>query len=183
MRPGPTPPIEAEPSTTSESEDRARSTSSPENALWTQQRLHQLGFLSRKPNGIWDNSSRQALREFKIVNGLSPDSVWDFQTEKRIGLSGARTSNQSFVGSWSDRTDCIISQASAAPLRIDTIRAVSTGGRCEFQTISKAGESWKIKARCFVDADSWPANIKLIVDKDRLTWSSERGTEEYFRCK
>jgi hypothetical protein len=48
----------------------SRSTTTRTDAHWIQTRLWQLGFLRVKPNGLWDDASRDALRDFKVLNQL-----------------------------------------------------------------------------------------------------------------
>ena len=60
-----------------------------QDATSVQKRLVELGFLSVPPNGIWGPRSRQALRDFKHVNGLPPDDAWDSLTNKKLFSSNA----------------------------------------------------------------------------------------------
>jgi peptidoglycan hydrolase-like protein with peptidoglycan-binding domain len=60
-----------------------------QDATSVQKRLAELGFLSIPPNGIWGPRSRQALRDFKLANGLPPDDAWDHLTNEQLFSSTA----------------------------------------------------------------------------------------------
>jgi peptidoglycan hydrolase-like protein with peptidoglycan-binding domain len=53
-------------------------------ALWIQDRLHELGFYSGNIDGIWGLNSRSALQAFKVKNGLPANNVWDAPTEAKL---------------------------------------------------------------------------------------------------
>ncbi len=61
-----------------------------EDATKIQQRLAELGFFGGASDGIWSRRSRQALREFKSVNGLSQDDAWDELTASQLFAENAR---------------------------------------------------------------------------------------------
>jgi peptidoglycan hydrolase-like protein with peptidoglycan-binding domain len=66
-----------------------RSLNSREDVYWIQRQLQQLGFLRKNPNGQWDNTSREALKDFKVLNQLSHDDVWDLLVEQKIIAGGS----------------------------------------------------------------------------------------------
>jgi peptidoglycan hydrolase-like protein with peptidoglycan-binding domain len=55
-----------------------------------QRRLASLGYYYGEPNGIWGSRSRQALRDFKIMNGLPRDDLWDITTHRQLVSPSAR---------------------------------------------------------------------------------------------
>src|SRR6266700_607254 len=61
-----------------------------EDATKIQQRLADLGFFGGTPDGFWSRRSRQALREFKSVNGLPQDDAWDEPTASQLFAQNAR---------------------------------------------------------------------------------------------
>jgi hypothetical protein len=78
-----------------------------EEAKRVQQRLADLGFFVGTPTGIWGPRSRQALRDFKIANGLVADERWDMRTETALGNPQALSAADTFVGTWaSDLAEC-----------------------------------------------------------------------------
>jgi len=54
------------------------------NATRVQQRLIDTGFLSAPANGIWGPRSREALRDFRLANGLGSDDTWDERTQSQL---------------------------------------------------------------------------------------------------
>jgi hypothetical protein len=69
-------------------------------ALWAQSLLRELGFYSTNGDGIWGLGSRDALRDFKAMNGLASDDSWDASTEQRLSGPGLVRADQTFVGGW-----------------------------------------------------------------------------------
>jgi peptidoglycan hydrolase-like protein with peptidoglycan-binding domain len=60
-------------------------------ALWIQNRLHELGFYSGNSDGIWGLNSIKALQAFKTENGLTANSVWDASTEAKLANPNPRS--------------------------------------------------------------------------------------------
>lgn len=60
-----------------------------EDARKVQQRLIALKFLVGSTDGLWTSRSRSALREFKIVNGLARDDLFDVFTENALFSASA----------------------------------------------------------------------------------------------
>jgi hypothetical protein len=89
-----------------------------------------------------------------------------------------------FVGGWADNFgDCQEGQDQGAPLVISAQAAKTSGGECEFRSVTREATSrWHIVAQCASEGKSWRANIDLKLAGPNLTWSSERGTETYVRC-
>jgi hypothetical protein len=173
-----------------------------EDATRVQQRLADLGFFLGAPNGIWGQRSRQALREFKSVNGLPADDHWNAITQARLfALDAQRAARragpqpaemarapqqasvpvtEAFVGNWaSDAAEC---RASGVGIQVGPGGAEGYGGACSFGSVQREGSAWRVKAVCSGSGTTWNANIRLAVSGDRLRWSSERGTAVYVRC-
>jgi len=53
---------------------------------------------------------------------------------------------------------------------------------CAFKTSKRAGNTWTFAAVCSDPRKSWKANVRLSVAGNRLTWTSERGSQSYVRC-
>jgi len=115
-----------------------------ENLRWVQSRLQQLGYL-RSAAKTWDPPSRSA-REFKAMNNLGANEKWDLKTEETLVSGSALRADQTFLGSWSEG-GC--EKGSKPEITINSRQAVSsTGGVCEFSTISQAGSAWSITTTC-----------------------------------
>jgi hypothetical protein len=56
----------------------------PSDIAAAQKRLIQLGFLKGPADGVWGTKSRNALRAFKVANGLSADDKWDDLVSARL---------------------------------------------------------------------------------------------------
>ena len=152
----------------------------PQNLLWVQSRLRELGFLHNNSRG-WDSSSRSALRDFKTANGLPADDKWDFSAEELLASGSAVPAEQTFVGSWSE-TPC---EPGAKPdIYITSRRAVSSaGGVCEFLNIKPAGSGWSIATSCSNGGEKWTATIHLAMIGNKLIWTGRDKTEtQYSRC-
>ena len=153
-------------------------------AVWLQDRLRALGYYRGSSDGVWGFNSRAALRAFKTQNGLPTDDKWDAATEaKLLGLAQAGV-DQTFEGGWAQHAgDCGIGGTGAGPIRISQKGAQSKSANCEFQDVRREGNGWQVRGLCNAGGKSWAADIHLSLTGGVLTWSSERGTVTYFRCR
>jgi hypothetical protein len=69
------------------------------------------------------------------------------------------------------------------PLLIDKARATAGEGACTFGAKRQVGSRWTVVAECTDGKDVWESNIDLAVDRNRLTWTSERGVASYTKCE
>ncbi|MBE7201365.1 MAG: peptidase inhibitor family I36 protein [Parafilimonas terrae] len=53
---------------------------------------------------------------------------------------------------------------------------------CSFRDTHRAGSGWAMAADCSDRDRRWSSQVRLMVDGDRLTWSSAWGTSAYVRC-
>jgi hypothetical protein len=91
------------------------------------------------------------------------------------------------LGGWSkDASSC-----ADDVIKITAIQAISRGATCHFDSIRQEAEGrWSVQANCELalslrtaDTDnSWTSNVKLTLNNRRLTWASEKGAEDYYRC-
>jgi len=154
-----------------------------------QQRLIELGYLSGVSDGVWGPSSKRALSDFRTAEKLGQDDHWDQATEKKLFSTSTARKQQSsaFVGSWSrDASSCV-----DVPIKITASRAISRDVTCELKSIRQEAERrWRVQAYCELDSNlrtadtenSWTSNIELTLDDRRLTWESEKGVQDYYRC-
>jgi len=89
----------------------------------------------------------------------------------------------SFIGGWADDIGrCRTGRK--APLVINSRAAKTADGECAFGSVAReAANRWRVAAICASGGKFWRANIALKLTEESLTWSSERGTETYVRCK
>ncbi|GJD59168.1 hypothetical protein MTDSW087_02151 [Methylobacterium dankookense] len=53
---------------------------------------------------------------------------------------------------------------------------------CTFHDGRRIGNAWVTAAECSDRGRHWSSQVRLVVEGDRLTWSSARGTASYIRC-
>jgi hypothetical protein len=154
-----------------------------------QQRLIELGYLFGVSDGVWGLRSKRALSEFRTAEKLGQDDHWDQATEKKLFSAGTARKQQSlaFVGGWSkDASSC-----ADVPITITASRAMSRDATCELNSIRQEAEGrWRAQAHCELSSslrtagteNSWTSNIELTLNGRHLTWGSEKGAEDYYRC-
>jgi hypothetical protein len=91
--------------------------------------------------------------------------------------------DSTFIGGWTDDIgQCRTGRK--APLVISSRAAKTANGECAFGVVAReAANRWQVTAICAAEGRFWRANIALKLMEPNLTWSSERGTETYVRCK
>jgi hypothetical protein len=89
----------------------------------------------------------------------------------------------SFIGGWADDVSGCRTRRKA-PLVISSHAAKTADGECDFGVVARqTANRWRVTAICAAYGNFWRANIALKLMEPNLTWSSERGTETYVRCK
>jgi hypothetical protein len=153
-------------------------------AMWMQARLSDLGYFAGNHNGAWGLASRNALRDFKTMNGLPENDRWDKETEQRLSSKEVIPASRTFIGGWAEEVDqCGSGHDHSAPIVISSRVAKTEGGECGFRSIKREGAGhWRVDAVCTSEGNSWNANIDLRLNAPNLIWSSERGTTNYVRC-
>ena len=147
-----------------------------------QKRLGELGFFVGKSDGVWGPASRNALLDFKVMSGLTADDQWDGITERTLMAEQSVRATETFVGRWAEEAvDC--NPAAGPPLRISVRQAEKSGTVCKFGPALRDGSAWRVQATCAGGGKTWNSNVSLSVTGDRLTWSSERGTDSFVRCR
>jgi len=156
-----------------------------DHAKEVQKRLIQLGYLSVSVTGKWGPLSRMALRAFKSDHELAADENWDEATERTL-FGGAVELPEAFVGIWGvDATACSprLNRKGFLPAVIDREGAWAGETFCTFERKKRTAAGWNVVARCSNTHDRWTANVRLIINGDQLTWTSERGSQNYLRCQ
>jgi len=153
-----------------------------EDVLQIKSRLRDLGYLSPAKSGGWDASARNALRDFKLVNHLANDAVWDLQTSKKLNSQTAIRADQSIIGNWST-VPCQSAKATNIRLSISARRAKSSAGSvCELHDFESNNREWRVRATCSQGNQRWSADGKFTLMANKLVWTSERDVISYFRC-
>jgi hypothetical protein len=165
---------------TAASPEPALNPQNPTDAIWVQARLADLGYFTGTRSGVWGPVSRNALRDFKSMNGLQEDDQWDKETEQRLASKQVIPAAKTFLGGWAEDTDQC---RSGAPLVINSRAAKAAGGECDFRSVKRDTPArWHVEAVCTDGGSSWNANVNLKLNAPKLIWSSERGTATYVRC-
>jgi hypothetical protein len=138
-----------------------------------QQRRNEADALGGFVDVIWGPPLSNSLGDFRPANSQrrslpDPPSV---------------RAESTFVGSWTDDIGrCRTGRK--APLVISSRAAKTAKGECDFGLVTReAANRWRVTAICTAEGNFWRANIALKLMEPNLTWSSERGTETYVRCK
>jgi len=163
----------------------ARNLSDADQVRAVQQRLAELGFFHASATGVWGPNSRQALAAFKAQAQLPGDDAWDEPTERSLFGADVRVTT-SFVGQWAPSAQACRPQSNRSGLLPATINeqgAWAGETTCRFQRRRQSGPAWTMTAACSDQRSQWTANVRLEVRGDRLTWSSERGSQTYVRCR
>ena len=151
-----------------------------------QQRLIDLGFLFSEADGVWGQRSRRALQDFRVAQRLGDSAVWDEATQRRLFAASephatpASKPELNFLGGWG----VDVAQCRESPITITARRAETVGIKCEFHsTQQESSNVWRLGARCANGSERWNANVRFTISGNKLTWSSERGTTTYVRCR
>jgi len=150
-----------------------------------QQRLIQLGYLPVPATGVWGPLSRKALRAFKSAHDLTADENWDEATERSL-FSADVEQAEAFVGIWGiDASACSprLNRKGFLPAVIDREGAWAGETFCTFERKTRTASGWAVVANCSNAHARWTANVRLIMNGDQLTWTSERGSVSYLRCQ
>jgi uncharacterized lipoprotein YbaY len=161
-----------------------RNPSNRSDAIWIQTKLHDLGYFAANGNGIWGQASRNALRDFKTMNGLAEDDKWDREAEQRLLSKQNVAASSTFIGGWAQSVEeCQRFRGPGAPLVIRSRGAETDSVKCTFRSIKReVATAWRIQAACSAGGQSWNANVSLKLIGSNLNWSSENGKENYVRC-
>ena len=163
----------------SNSESLPSTASAPEDDLVkVQVRLRDLGFLSSARIETWDASSRKALRDFKLANGLANDDTLDMVTREKLNSPGAVRADQSLFGTW-----CRSGEEKKLRLTVNSRGTKSSAGSaCVFDDIHAENGGWRVRATCSADKEKWTASGRVKVKANKLAWASEGDVVDYLRC-
>jgi len=101
--------------------------------------------------------------------------------EDRVGKDLLKRAT--FVGVWAPGSCSARSlKQGALPTFINAEGARAGETFCAFKNTQPTETGWKVAAQCSNTRERWAANIRLIVENNRLIWTSNRGTQTYTRC-
>ncbi len=90
-----------------------------------------------------------------------------------------------YAGMWgADQSACsTTNRKRLLPTIIDADGARAGETFCRFKKKQETQSGWNVVANCSNGRERWVANVRLKVQGERLTWSSERGSQAYVRCE
>ncbi len=90
-----------------------------------------------------------------------------------------------YAGMWgADQSACsTTNRRRLLPTMIDADGARAGETFCRFKKKQETQSGWNVVANCSNGRERWVANVRLKVQGERLTWSSERGSQAYVRCE
>jgi hypothetical protein len=90
-----------------------------------------------------------------------------------------------YTGMWgADQSACsTTNRKRLLPTIIDADGARAGETFCRFKKKQETQSGWNVVANCSNGRERWVANVRLKVQGERLTWSSERGSQAYVRCE
>ena len=99
--------------------------------------------------------------------------------------AAATTERAEYVGTWGPTG----AACNAPSRRRGFLPAIITptgakAGRtvCSFRDGRRTGNAWTMAAECSERGRRWSSQVRLVIDGDRLTWSSGKGASSYVRC-
>lgn len=69
------------------------------------------------------------------------------------------------------------------PALISSQGAWAGGTTCSFRSSKRFGNTWTFGAICSDTRRQWKTTVRMSLAGDRLTWTSQRGTQTYVRCQ
>jgi hypothetical protein len=143
-----------------------------EHVLQIRSRLRDLGYLSSTKGGRWDASARNALRDFKLMNHLPNNDVWNLETSTKLNSQTATRADQSIIGSWST-APCRSAKTTDIRLSISSRLAKSSAGSvCEFRDLQWTNHEWRVRTKCSQGTQLWVANGKFALMANKVVWTS-----------
>ena len=90
-----------------------------------------------------------------------------------------------YVGTWGPTAEACGAPSrrhGSLPATITPERARAGDTVCSFRDPHRAGNVWSMAADCADRDRRWSSHVRLVVEGDRLTWTSAWGTSAYTRC-
>lgn len=90
-----------------------------------------------------------------------------------------------YVGTWGPSAYACLAQSKRRgfiPATISENGAKAGHTLCRFRNGRREGAAWTMSADCSERGRNWSAQVRLLVDGDRLTWTSANGSSNYVRC-
>ncbi|WP_336487080.1 peptidase inhibitor family I36 protein [Methylobacterium nigriterrae] len=118
--------------------------------------------------------------------GLGPDIAPTPGSNLGAAQSASMTAERAdYVGTWGPTGAACGARSRRrgylpATITEDGARAGRT--TCNFHDGRRSGNAWVMAADCSDRGRRWSSQVRLLVDGDRLTWTSGKGSSSYVRC-
>jgi hypothetical protein len=91
-----------------------------------------------------------------------------------------------FTGVWATNEKACspqLSRGGLLPALISSQGAWAGETTCSFNKSKRVGNTWTFAAICADSRRRWKADVRMSVVGNRLTWTSQRGSQTYVRCQ
>jgi hypothetical protein len=146
----------------------------------------------------YDAATERPPASVQLSQAAARDSIPESQASARLAGTAETASGSAdseplreaaaevpFAGVWAtDERACTpqLKRNGLLPALISSQGAWAGNTTCAFKTSKRLGNTWTLAAVCSDPRKSWKANVRLSVVGNRLTWTSERGSQSYVRC-
>ena len=114
---------------------------------------------------------------------LKHPDVPQFEPATPTVIAQDAAAEAAIVGTWAANANaCKSRPTSFIPAVIDNDGARAGETFCAFKQKRPDRDGLNVVAACSNSHERWVARIRLVVDGDRLKWSSQRGSQKYVRC-
>lgn len=130
-------------------------------------------------------SSIPATARATAVEIALPPSAPESHLPAASGAARPATGAADFVGIWGPTADAcgaLARRRGYLPATITPERAKAGDTICSFRDVHHIGNAWTMAADCGDHDRRWSSKVRLVVDGDRLTWTSAWGSSAYVRC-
>jgi hypothetical protein len=131
-----------------------------------------------------DTASREAERPIAVA-AAPPVAAAISPPAAAVAPRPAASPVAEYVGTWGPTPAACGSPSRRRgylPATITADRARAGRTSCSFHDGRRTGNGWVMAADCSDRGRRWTSQVRLVVDGDRLTWTSSRGTAAYVRC-
>jgi hypothetical protein len=121
----------------------------------------------------------------ELASGDSLDQVLVEEAVKAQERTVAQNFDSILSGTWAGNPDhCSQKRGKSALLvSINSQKAARANVSCNFLRMNESNNAFSVTAHCSNGTEQWDANISLARSGNKLTWSSELGTDTFYRCE
>ncbi|SDN29251.1 hypothetical protein SAMN05216360_10793 [Methylobacterium phyllostachyos] len=141
-----------------------------------------------KPEEATDTAARVAVpaSSAAIETASAPTyTALPAQSAAPTPVPRSASTGPDYVGTWGPTAEACATPSRRhgyLPATITLERARAGDTTCSFRDPHRAGNVWSMAADCADRDRRWSSHVRLVVEGDRLTWTSAWGTSAYIRC-